>query len=37
LHDRIDPLPRELFRPIREELAAVVREKIELLGSAGRA
>jgi len=37
MHDRIDPLPRELFRPIREELAAVVREKIELLGAAGKA
>jgi len=37
LHDRIDPLPRDLFRPIRKELAAVIREKMELLGSAGRA
>jgi ketose-bisphosphate aldolase len=37
LHDRIDPLPRDLFRPVREELAAVVREKIELLGSDGKA
>jgi fructose-bisphosphate aldolase class II len=36
-HDRIDPLPRDLFQPIRDELAAVVREKMELLGSAGNA
>jgi ketose-bisphosphate aldolase len=37
MHERIDPLPRVLFRPIRKELAAVVQEKIELLGSAGKA
>lgn len=37
LHERIDPLPHELFAPVREELAGVVREKIELLDSAGRA
>ncbi len=37
LHERIDPLPRDLFRPIRRELAAMVREKIRLLGSDGKA
>jgi fructose-bisphosphate aldolase class II len=35
-HDRIDPLPCDLFRPIREEIAAVVTEKIELLGAKER-
>jgi len=35
--DRPDPLPKQIFDPIREELAALVAEKIELLGSAGRA
>jgi fructose-bisphosphate aldolase class II len=37
MHERIDPLPRVMFQPIRKELAAVVQEKIELLGSAGKA
>jgi len=35
--DRPDPLPRQLFAPIRDELSALVAEKIELLGAAGRA
>jgi fructose-bisphosphate aldolase class II len=34
---RIDPLPMEMFRPVREELATVVAEKIRLLGAEGRA
>ncbi len=34
--DRPDPLPRDLFRPIKEEIAAVVKEKIELLLAANR-
>jgi len=34
---RQDPLPREVFGPIREEIAAVVKEKIEQLFAAGRA
>lgn len=33
---REDPLPREIFGPIKQEIAAVVREKIELLSAAGR-
>ncbi len=33
---RQDPLPREVFGPIREEIAAVVKEKIEQLFAAGR-
>ena len=33
---RPDPLPQDLFGPMHRELAAVVREKIELLGAAGR-
>jgi len=33
---RPDPLPDDLFGAMRRELAAVVKEKIELLGSAGR-
>lgn len=36
-HDRIDPLPKEMFRPIRDELAAAVTDKIELLGTKNRA
>jgi len=35
-HERIDPLPRDLFQPMRKELAAVVRQKIELLGAKNR-
>jgi fructose-bisphosphate aldolase class II len=35
-HERIDPLPRDLFQPMRKELAAVVRQKIELLGAKDR-
>ncbi|MGA2066090.1 MAG: class II fructose-bisphosphate aldolase [Thermoguttaceae bacterium] len=34
---RSDPLPQEVFGPIKREIAAVVSEKIDLLGSAGRA
>lgn len=34
---RPDPLPREVFGPIKEEIAQVVREKIALLFAAGRA
>jgi fructose-bisphosphate aldolase class II len=34
---RPDPLPEEIFGPIKEELCGVVAEKIVLLGSAGRA
>jgi fructose-bisphosphate aldolase class II len=33
---RIDPLPSDMFRPIRDELAAVVAEKIELLNAKNR-
>jgi len=33
---RPDPLPHEIFGPIREEIAAVVAAKIDLLGAAGR-
>ena len=33
---RPDPLPQELFGPMRRELAAVVQQKIELLGAATR-
>jgi fructose-bisphosphate aldolase class II len=33
---RPDPLPYEIFGPIREEVAAVVAQKIELLGAANR-
>ncbi len=33
---RPDPLPGELFGPMREQLAAVVAKKMELLGSVGR-
>jgi fructose-bisphosphate aldolase class II len=32
-----DPLPREIFGPIRKSLAAVVERKIDLLGARGRA
>ncbi len=34
---RVDPLPQQIFGPMKEELQAVVRQKIELLGTAGRA
>ena len=34
---RCDPLPQEVFGPIKREIVAVVNEKIDLLGSAGRA
>ena len=34
---RPDPLPSDLFGPIKEELAKVVEEKIDLLGAANRA
>ncbi len=34
---RSDPLPPEVFGPIKREIMAVVNEKIDLLGSAGRA
>jgi fructose-bisphosphate aldolase class II len=34
--DRIDPLPLEMFGPIRERLAAVVAEKIRMLGADNR-
>jgi ketose-bisphosphate aldolase len=34
---RPDPLPRELFDPIKREIAAVVATKIDLLGAGGRA
>jgi fructose-bisphosphate aldolase class II len=33
---RDDPLPRDIFGPIKQEIARVVREKIELLSAAGR-
>lgn len=33
---RPDPLPYEIFGPLREEVAAVVAQKIDLLGAAGR-
>lgn len=33
---RPDPLPRELFGPIKDEIAAVVKEKIELLLATNR-
>ncbi len=33
---RQDPLPQEVFGPIKREVAAVAREKMELLGSCGR-
>ncbi len=35
-HDRIDPLPRDLFQPMRKELAEVVTQKIVLLGAKNR-
>jgi len=34
--DRIDPLPSEMYGPIREHLAAVVAEKIRMLGAENR-
>jgi len=34
---RPDPLPQEIFGPIKEEIAAVVTEKVELLMSKNRA
>ena len=37
LHHRPDPLPSDLFAPLRDELAEVIQAKIELLGAAGRA
>ena len=36
IHDRPDPLPEEMFRPIKEELSSVIEEKIRLCGSNGR-
>jgi hypothetical protein len=35
--DRIDPLPADMFQPIRDELVTVINDKIDLLGSAQRA
>lgn len=32
-HDRIDPLPNELFLPIKEHLRKVIVDKIEMVGS----
>jgi len=37
MQDRVDPLPHELFGPIKEELAALVAEKIELLHANNKA
>ncbi len=37
LQDRVDPLPHELFGPIKKELAALVTEKIELLYAKNKA
>ena len=37
IHDRPDPLPEEMFRPIKEELSSVIEEKIRLCGSDGHA
>jgi ketose-bisphosphate aldolase len=34
---REDPLPQEIFGPIKQAVAAVAREKIHLLGTAGKA
>ncbi|MHC4477083.1 MAG: class II fructose-bisphosphate aldolase [Planctomycetota bacterium] len=34
---REDPLPQQLFGPIKQELTAVVKQKIELLGASNRA
>jgi fructose-bisphosphate aldolase class II len=34
--DRVDPLPHQLFGPIRNELSKLVAEKIDLLMSGGR-
>ena len=34
--DRIDPLPSEMYGPIRQHLAAVVTEKIRMLGAQNR-
>jgi len=34
---REDPLPQEIFGPIKQAVAAVAREKIHLLGAAGKA
>jgi fructose-bisphosphate aldolase class II len=33
---RCDPLPQEVFGPVKREIMAVVSEKIDLLGSAGQ-
>jgi fructose-bisphosphate aldolase class II len=35
-HTRIDPLPCEMFRPIRDELAAAVAEKIDMVYAKNR-
>ena len=35
--ERIDPLPHELFGPVKESLGMMVGDKIELLGSKGKA
>ena len=32
-HDRVDPLPNELFLPIKENLRKVIVDKIEMVGS----
>ncbi len=37
LQERPDPLPRQLFGPIRSELAELVAERIELFGACNRA
>ena len=37
MQDRTDPLPHELFGPIKQELAALVAEKIELLYAKNKA
>ncbi len=37
IHNRPDPLPEEMFRPIKEELSGVIEEKIKLCGSDGHA
>ena len=37
MQDRVDPLPHELFGPIKKELGALVAEKIELLYAKNKA
>lgn len=37
IHTRPDPLPEEMFRPIKEELSTIIEEKVRLCGSDGRA